>query len=292
MAGLSTTHYDSATISIAAEAAGDTATATSGGTAGGRALSDVSHSSGGLRYFELEVVQLRSTLNTWTIGVVDNTSNLGLWLGGGTESGFLWRRVGQIERFVGGSPTSVHGVSSGDVGMRALVWVDPVSRKIWITATDRNGGRYGDWPARPDLGTGETWTIPDTGPLRVALCPIRGDGTTDANVLRFCSRYSQLRVRGAELLGALPWDARTATVVEDVSGVANGTVLRWAWFDESRPHLLTQPTSQGSVTVASGQVSVSVSTSLDAGGIGSLLLSNTDGAVVQCRSHYAPAVAP
>lgn len=37
MAGLSTTHYDIATIAITSGASGDVATATSGGTVGGRA---------------------------------------------------------------------------------------------------------------------------------------------------------------------------------------------------------------------------------------------------------------
>lgn len=292
MAGLSTTHYDSATIALSSGASGDVATATSGGTVGGRALSDIAHGSGGgLRYCEIEVVSLRSIVNAWTIGVVDNTSNLGVWLGGGTEAGFLWRGNPAILRFVNGGSSTSHGNSEGGVGMRALLWVDCASRKIWLTATDREGGRYGEPTARPDLGTVQTWTIPGTGDLRVGLTPARGS-TGDANALRFRSRYSQLRVRGAELLGALPWDARSSTIVADVSGVSNGTTLRWAWFDENRPDLLTQPTSQGTVTVTSGQVSVTVSTSLDAGGVGFLLLSNTDGTVVQCRSHAAPAGAP
>lgn len=296
MAGLSTTHYDSATIAIASATAGDTATATSGGTLGGRALSDVAHSSGGLRYFEVEVVQLRSSTNTWGIGIVDNTSNLTQWIGGDTHSGFWWRDSSAISLYASGARLSFHGNSAGGVGMRALVWVDPASRKMWITATDRVGGRYGDGTARPDLGTGETWTIPGTGPLRVALSPSRGDGATNANVLRFCSRYSQLRVCGAEQLGALPWDARTITLSGPLNPdhVAVGEGLYWAWFDHPNPLAIsTAPTSTGTVTVGSGpSYEINVITSLDASQVGSLLIMKDDGTPVACRAHYAPVSVP
>lgn len=297
MGGLSSTHYDSATIDISSSAAGDTATATSGATAGGRALSDVAHgSSGGLRYAEIEVVSLRALSNAFSLGVVDNTSNLADWLGSGSESGFVWRRISQIERFVSGGPTSNHGVSAGNAGMRVLLWVDCASRKIWISATTRESGRYGDTQAaRPDLGDDPTHTIPGTGPLRIALSPVRGIAG-DANALRLRSRHSQLQVGSADRLGALPWDARQVTI----SGTLNpaqvdiGQTLRWAWFDHARPHeIATEPTSVGTLTVASGYAySVTPWTSLDSGGLGSLLLMDPDSDETQAWSHYRPVVVP
>jgi hypothetical protein len=293
MAGLSATHFDSASISRTVSADGDIATATSGGTSSGRALSDVAHSSGGLRYAEIEVISLRNGTNSFGIGCVSSTANLSQWIGQGVDKGFYLRVSGNtMQAYLNGAMSTVHGQSIADVGMRWLVWLNPASRKMWLTTTDREGGRYGDGPnANPAAGTSESWVVPGTDPIRLAITPGYGSGG-DANALRLRTRYTQLRGRGAELLGALPWDARESTITVNVSGVSDGTTLRWAWFDEPRPDLLTQPTSRGTVTVSGGAVSVTVSTSLDAGGIGTLLLSTTDGTVVQCRSNYMPAVAP
>jgi hypothetical protein len=298
MGGLSTTHYDSATIAISSSADGDVATATSGATVGGRALTATALGpDDGLRIALIEVVSLRSSNNTYTLGVVDNTDSLGDWLGGSSESGFVWRRISQIERFTGGSPTSNHGVSAGDVGMLVYLYVDPASRKIWIAASQRENGRYGDGQfARPDLGTDPTYTVPGSGPLRIALSPARGAGS-DTNALRLRSRHSQIPV-GIDRLGARPWDSRTITLTGtlDASDVSVGETLRWAWFDHSSPHLITSaPTSVGSTTVLAGTpptYSIAASTSLEAGGTGMLVVMKSDGTPIDCRAHAAPVTVP
>lgn len=297
MGGLSTTHYDAATIALSSDAAGDVATATSGGAVGGRALTHNAYGSdGGLRIAVVEVVALRSTVNIFTLGVVDNTNSLGDWLGGGAESGFAWRRVSQIERFVAGSPTSNHGISAGDVGTLIYLYVDCGSRKIWIAASQREGGRYGDGQyARPDLGTDPTYTVPGTGPLRIALCPLRG-ASGDANALRLRSRHAQIPLSPGDMLGGQPWDARQITITGTLNPdqIDVGQTLRWAWFDHASPHqIASAPTLVGTLTVGAGHsYSVSPWTSLDAGGAGSLLLMDPDSDATQAWSHYRPVIVP
>ncbi len=292
MGGLSSTLFDGATIAITSGASGDLATAISGGTLGGRALSDTAHgSAAGLRYFEVEVVSLRSTANSYGVGLCSAASNLTSWVGSDTISdGFWWRdTAGSAVIYANGS-TSTGGFSGteGNAGITISGWVDCATRRIWMRPTDLQVG-YPDRAGRPDDGTAQNRTLAGTADIRIALTPARGS-SGNANALRLKTRYTQLRLQGSALRGALPWDARSVTLVEDVSGVTNGTTVRWAWFDQARPDLLTiAPTSTGTATVTSGQVSVTVSTALDSGGIGSLLLSNTDGTVIQCRSHYAPA---
>lgn len=289
MAGLSTTLYDTGSIELIGT---HSAAAKSGSDGAGRALSDVGHSTG-LWYAEVELAETRSTTpRYWGIAALSNTGSLNVALGADTDAGYYAGFFGSpISQYLNAGFGPTFGqINPHTPGQRLRVWVNATTRKMWLSARPFVGGTWSGINP-PSSGIGETWTIPGSGPIRIALRPANGSGA-DRNVLRFRSRHSEIDASPIELDGALPWDARTATVVEDVSGVPDGTVLHWAWFDETRPHLLTQPTSQGSVTVTSGQVSLSVSTSLDAGGVGSLLLSNTDGTVIQCRSHYAPAVAP
>lgn len=292
MPGLSTTLYDTASIDIID---GHSAAAKSGSDGTGRALSDIGHSTG-LWYAEVELSATRSTTpRYWGISALSNTGSLNVGLGADSDAAYYAGFFGTpIARYLNAGFGQTFGtINPHTPGQRFRVWVNAATRKMWMSARPFVGGTWsGNLIDRPSSGSGETWTVPGTGPIHIALRPANGSGS-DRNVLRFRSRYSEIDVSPIELDGALPWDARTATIVEDVSGVENGTTLRWAWFDQSRPDLLTvAPTSTGTATVTSGQVSVSVNTSLDAGGIGSLLLSNTDGTVVQCRSHYAPAAAP
>jgi len=169
---------------------------------------------------------------------------------------------------------------------------------VWITSRPRNGWLVGVAEnARPDLGTGESYTVAGSGAIRIAITPGYGSGG-DANVVRLRSRHGELQVR--ELYGALPWDARTSTISltlrDPVSGdfIASGTNFSWVWFDETTPDTLGMPTSQGTGTVGvSGAASCPVTTSLDPGGTGWIVVSTSDGSALdQCRSHAMPVIAP
>jgi hypothetical protein len=64
---------------------------------------------------------------------------------------------------------------------------------------------------------------------------------------------------------------------------ANLSGLKWAFFDQGRPDIFAAPTSQGAVatTDGSGQLVISVNTSLSSGSIGWLDITDSDGTTTQ-----------
>lgn len=295
MAGLSATLFHSASIDLIGD---HSAAAKSGSSISGRALSDTAHgSTAGLRYLELELTQLRTSSSSWFgAGFTDVTSGLTTWIGGAAEAG-VYVGAGsesEVRAYVSGGPGAFIGTSLLALGTRIGLWLDPSTRRVWVSTRPRNGWLVGvSAAARPDLGTGEQWTVGGTAAIRFAVTPGFGSGS-DRNVVRARTRYGELL--NGELYGARPWDAREVTISGTVN-TAHASVrasLRWAWFDHASPHLIvTAPTSVGTLTVGSGGAySISVWTSLDAGQVGSLLLMRDDGDVVQARAHYMPRTAP
>lgn len=295
MSGLSSTLYDTGSIEIIG---GHSAAAISGSSISGRALSDVSHgSSAGLRYAEIELTDIRSTTERFFgAGFVDSTASLTSWIGAGGNHGVYLGAGGvdAVNQYVNGGLLGGGGNSNLAAGARICLWLDCGNRKVWVSTRPRVGNLLGaSVTARPDLGTGESWTVGGTDPLRLAITPGYGSGS-DRNVARLRSRHTELLV--GERYGAQPWDAREVTVTGTVNTAhaAVGSTLRWAWFDHPSPsEIVTAPTSVGTLTVGSGgAISASVWTSLDAGGVGSLLLMLDGGDVVAARSHYMPVAAP
>lgn len=291
MAGLSATLFDSASIDLIGD---HSAAAKSGSSISGRALSDTAHgSTAGLRYFEVDLTGIRSSGNRWFgVGLTDSTSSLTSWIGAGTDYGIYLGApsASSLGLYVNGAGSRFIGESLLAQLARIGVWVDTSTRRVWITSRPRGGYLVGTAiDARPDLGVGQSWTMPGTGALRVAITP--GFGSVgDRNVARFRSRHAELMV--GERYSAQPWDARQITI----SGTVNtdhapvGSQLRVAWFDHASPHeITTAPTSVTTITVgAGGAYSVTIWTSLDPGQAGSLLLMRDDGTVLQARSHYRP----
>lgn len=81
--------------------------------------------------------------------------------------------------------------------------------------------------------------------------------------------------------------------IERVGGAAAASItgLRWAFFDEARPDLLTSPsaTGVGESTDGSGNLSIDVAgTSLVPGQVGFLIISDTDGTTSDCTAFAAP----
>lgn len=78
-----------------------------------------------------------------------------------------------------------------------------------------------------------------------------------------------------------PTTTRTVSVtVKNASGaLVPNTVFKCAWFDESTPNTLTYPTDQFAsvMTDANSNLLLTVHSALLAGGVGSMILSNTDG---------------
>lgn len=297
MGGLSNTYVGSGVVRL--DAYRCRASGTNEPPAVGQILSDTAHPRiDQLRYFEVEFESVNETAGRRliSIGLRGATTELDTTPGVGTAQAVLdgISDLGGLSIFQSGSPIVNYQASRGlqviGAGKLYRFWVHLQTGKVWVT--NEAQPQQATAAFRPDLGTGPLWTMAETsGDIRIALGPAYGSTPPNTNVIRLRSRHQDLLCK--PLYGAIPWDAQSVTIVSTVSGVANGTTLRWAWFDEARPDLMTiAPTSTGTVTVISGQVSVLVSTSLDPGGVGSLLLSNTNGAVVQCRSHYAPEVVP
>lgn len=295
MAGLSSTLFDSASIDLTGD---HSASAKSGSTISGRALSDVAHGSGaGLRYLEVEVTALRSSGNRWWgVGFTDSSGSLTRWIGAGADQSlYLGATIATgLNIYINGNNQGGAGSSLQGVGARLLLWLDPATRRVWVSSRPRNGFLIGaSYAARPDLGTQQSWTVPGTGALRFAVTPGFGSGD-DRNTVRVRTRHSEML--NGELYGALPWDARSVTLTGGLNPahVSVGDTLRWAWFDHSSPHELSSAaTSRGSTTVLAGHTySITATTSLDAGQVGSLVLMRSDGTVVAARSHYCPVTAP
>lgn len=294
MSGLSSTLYDSGSIELIG---GHSAAATSGDDGAGRALSDVAHSTG-LRYAEFELTQVRSTVpNYYGVGATSDTGSLNMWIGSGTDAGF-YIGFGGVARFQSGGITQSVGTVSVSLSQRMRVWVNCATRKMWVSARPWVGPTW--WTiASPATGTGEAWTIPGTGPIRLACRPANGSGT-NRNVLRFRSRYSEIDVSPIELAGALPWDARSVTINlvmrESIGGryIAAGTEVSYAVFEGSTPGVLSTPTTVGTATMgAYGSLALPASISVDPGATLGVLVSTTAGTPgTQARSHYMPVTAP
>lgn len=81
--------------------------------------------------------------------------------------------------------------------------------------------------------------------------------------------------------------ARTVTLTLAYEGgstaAASLTGLKWAWFDSPQPQSFAAPTSKGAVeaTDGSGVLTISVQSSLASGGVGWLIVTNSDGTTGQ-----------
>jgi hypothetical protein len=86
----------------------------------------------------------------------------------------------------------------------------------------------------------------------------------------------------------------TVTLVNE-SGSAQGSLssLKWAFWDEVTPNLLTHPVDQGSTetTDGSGVLTITVHTTLSAGGVGWLVVTNSDGTTTQAHRAFSGPVA-
>ena len=300
MAGLSATHYDSASI----ERINDfTVAALSGSNITGRALSDIAHGSGaGLRYVEFELFSRRGSQSWhWGGGFVDNTDNLADYLGAQSYQ-CLYQAIPLTEDhcvFAGNAVViaNVGGTAQIMPGARIGLWLDTATRRVWV-ATHSVDAVDGGWlpklrSGRPDLGTDPVWTVPGTAPLRFAVVPGWGS-SSNRNVVRVHTKHSSFLA--IDTYGALPWDARMITLTGDhnPAHISSGEDILYAWFDHENPsEITTAPTSVGTTAAMSGPgYSIEVLTYLDPGQTGSLLLMKADGTPIACRSHYAPVVTP
>jgi hypothetical protein len=83
-----------------------------------------------------------------------------------------------------------------------------------------------------------------------------------------------------------PANTRTATITLTSDGTtprANLTGLKWSWWDQATPNIAEYPTDKGSseTTDASGVLTISVRSSLVPGGIGWLVVTDSDGTTAQ-----------
>ena len=83
-----------------------------------------------------------------------------------------------------------------------------------------------------------------------------------------------------------PSATRTATITLTTDGTtpaASLSGLKWSWWDQSTPNLGEYPTARGTVesTDASGVMTISVASNLSPGGIGWLVVTNSDGTTGQ-----------
>lgn len=82
------------------------------------------------------------------------------------------------------------------------------------------------------------------------------------------------------------------TIVKNVVGVTNGTILKYAWFEESTPDTFTLATNKGTAEVTSNQITITIITFIDQGQNGFLIMSDTDGSTTQCLSNAMPIEVP
>lgn len=94
------------------------------------------------------------------------------------------------------------------------------------------------------------------------------------------------RCQAAPVAKGPPATTRTVTVTLTSDGTtprASLTGLKWAWWDQITPNLAEWPTDRGSAetTDGSGVLSISVKSNLPVGGIGYLVVTNSDGTLTQ-----------
>jgi endoglucanase len=89
--------------------------------------------------------------------------------------------------------------------------------------------------------------------------------------------------------GTLPLKRITGTLVTQAGLPRANLVFDWAWFDESRPSLLTAPKDKGTLTTTTGGVfDLNVHSGLTSGQLGLFVLSNTNGTSAQSIAFAAP----
>lgn len=101
-------------------------------------------------------------------------------------------------------------------------------------------------------------------------------------------------VTGAPFDQPIATKTATVTLVNESGTAQTGlTSLKWAFWDEATPDLLTHPTDQGAVetTDGSGVLTITVHTNLATSGIGWMVVTNSDGTVSAThRSFSGPVV--
>lgn len=102
--------------------------------------------------------------------------------------------------------------------------------------------------------------------------------------------------RLANLIDNLAQGSAIGTRTVQITLTTNGTTpaasltgLKWAWFDSADPSSFDAPTDSGSIetTDGSGVLNISVRSALASGGIGWLIITNSDGTTTQSPPHKA-----
>lgn len=102
--------------------------------------------------------------------------------------------------------------------------------------------------------------------------------------------------RLANLIDNLAQGSAIGTRTVQITLTTNGTTpaasltgLKWAWFDSTDPSSFAAPTDRGSIesTDGSGVLNISVRSALASGGVGWLIITNSDGTTTQSPPHKA-----
>jgi hypothetical protein len=128
----------------------------------------------------------------------------------------------------------------------------------------------------------------------VACSGDHGDAShfVSAEYVAFFQRCFATPIASSGLPFEQPAATKTVTVnLVNTSGSAQSGLssLKWAFWDEVTPNLMLHPTDQGSAetTDGSGVLAITVHTTLSAGGIGWLVVTNSDGTTTQSPAHKA-----
>jgi hypothetical protein len=140
-------------------------------------------------------------------------------------------------------------------------------------------------------GTAER-SITGSGALASSAAAIAGTGQIGAGI----TGSGALTSAAAAVSGTGTIIKKCTLTLRDEAGnlMASATGIKWAWFDEVLPTTLNAPTDQGTgATNGSGVMVIEISnSSLTNGGVGSVLISNSDGTTTQSplpRAAWAPA---
>jgi hypothetical protein len=146
-------------------------------------------------------------------------------------------------------------------------------------------------PSRIRLGTVTAPAFADTNPFDIVIA----SGITTVTITGVVAAEPALTTGVIDVTDYIL--SVTIDLVDESSvPVANLTNLKWAWFDQVTPDLLIAPTDQAATgtTDASGVFTVQLPNStLTAGQLGYLLVSDTDGTEVEAppqKAFAGPAV--